>query len=394
MDWVLQLQKYIQIDTSQPYTNYSTAIEYLIELIKRIDPNLLYHVHILKNKIPLLLVTKVGKSMKSILLNSHMDVINTSDLNDWIYAPFSGHYDPSNDKIYGRGTQDMKSQTIQYIATLYNLRDIHLDYTLHLSFVPQKECNGIGGLPEFIKTQYFRTLNVSFVIDEGHVSPIQSYLLCFRERTFWQFMIKIHSPIEHTGIPQINTCESYLRRFLHEIEKFRIRDAQANINKKHNNKIGYLTTINMTKINGGSESNNIIPHTLYAYFDMYIGVEMNLNFMYDEIHRWLMSTAPNSENISIEWIRREQKNIETDLNNEMMKKFLSFFNYTGTSYILTTSLKSTDAKYFRQEGIPVIGFTPINMTQSLVYNTNEFIYKKQFLDNINLMTNLINFLAN
>lgn len=382
MDWTKELQKYLRINTAKPSPNYHGAIEYLIDLTQRISGNLKYRVlNSNYNNAPLLLVTKPGRRPKSILLNSRIDVLGVPNDMDWTYPPFEGHYDPDNDRLYGRGVQDMKSQSIQYMAALYNLRNTQLEYTVHVAFMPSH------GISEFVKTSMFRALDVTFVLDESCASPFQHFLFFYTERTVWQFAVKIQAPAGHAALPTTDTCENKLRRLLVEIDKFRMRDA-----KTSGQKIGYMTTINMTRL----ESNNspqALPSEMYAYFDMQIGVETSLNKIFDEIEQWTLAASPNNNDVTIEWIHRAPKSLDTNMNNEMCIKFLQFFLDNKIPYNVTVAPSATDARYLRNEGIPVIGFTPINMTPILMNNTDEYIYKKQFIQNIDLMTNLIKYLT-
>lgn len=57
----------------------------------------------------------------------------------WKHDPFEAIKDIDG-KIYGRGTQDMKCVTIQYLEAIRNLKNqgIKLKRTIHLTFMPGK----------------------------------------------------------------------------------------------------------------------------------------------------------------------------------------------------------------------------------------------------------------
>lgn len=99
----------------------------------------LEHVIVAKDpKKPILVATWKGTdpSLPSILLTSHVDVVPVS-AEHWKYDPFEAHKDEDG-KIYGRGTQDMKCVTIQYLEAIRSLKaqGIKLKRTIHLSFTP------------------------------------------------------------------------------------------------------------------------------------------------------------------------------------------------------------------------------------------------------------------
>lgn len=88
---------------------------------------------------PVVILTWIGKEpeLSSILLNSHMDVVPVYE-QYWTHSPFGAEID--NGRIYARGTQDMKSVGMQYLATISRLKknQIQLKRTVHVVFVPGK----------------------------------------------------------------------------------------------------------------------------------------------------------------------------------------------------------------------------------------------------------------
>lgn len=89
-------------------------------------------------KRPILIATWRGTdpSLPSILLNSHTDVVPVFE-NQWTHDPFAAFKDEDG-KIYGRGSQDMKSVTIQYLEAIRKLKaqGVQLKRTIHLTFMP------------------------------------------------------------------------------------------------------------------------------------------------------------------------------------------------------------------------------------------------------------------
>lgn len=114
------------------------AISFLVNILKEID--LPYKVIQDDEKRPILVASWVGsdQSLPSILLNSHTDVVPVYP-DQWKHDPFEAHKDEEG-RIYGRGTQDMKSVTIQYLEAIRRLKSkgVVLKRTIHLSFMPGK----------------------------------------------------------------------------------------------------------------------------------------------------------------------------------------------------------------------------------------------------------------
>lgn len=152
---VTLFREYLRLKTVQPNPDYGkhlnssqldscnlilwikgAAISFLQEIVKDIG---------LDQKVispvpdrPILVATWVGSepSMPSILLNSHTDVVPVY-ADQWKHDPFEAHKD-ENGRIYGRGTQDMKCVTIQYLEAIRRLKaeGVVPKRTVHLTFMP------------------------------------------------------------------------------------------------------------------------------------------------------------------------------------------------------------------------------------------------------------------
>lgn len=104
---------------------------------------------------------------KSILLNSHMDVVPVFE-EFWTHGPFSADIDGEG-KIFARGAQDMKCVGMQYLGAIRGLinDDVRLRRTVHVVFVPDEEIFGPEGMKALVLSDAFRDLNVGFALDEG-----------------------------------------------------------------------------------------------------------------------------------------------------------------------------------------------------------------------------------
>ena len=83
---------------------------------------------------PVVVATWVGTdpSLPAILLNGHYDVVPVIP-ESWTIPAFDGVRQGT--RIYGRGTQDMKSVGIQHVEAIYRLKEeqkIRLKRTIHL----------------------------------------------------------------------------------------------------------------------------------------------------------------------------------------------------------------------------------------------------------------------
>lgn len=135
---------------------------------------------------PIVVMTIKGAdpSLKSLLLNSHADVVPVTE-SKWTYPPFEARV--VDGKIYARGSQDMKSVGMGYYEAIRRLRcKGHVfKRTIHLCYVPDEEIGGVDGMKRFVETDEFKALNVGFALDEGIPSPFPSFLIFNGERAPW-----------------------------------------------------------------------------------------------------------------------------------------------------------------------------------------------------------------
>jgi len=148
----------------------------------------------LQHKKPVLLATLAGQdsTLPCILLNSHYDVVPVTGQR-WCCDPFGAEirqgYDcgaaGSEDCVYGRGTQDVKSVSCQYLEALLRLRTEGWKplRTIHLTFVPDEEIGGRDGMESFSRSKAFTKLGpIAFALDEGLASPGEKFVCFYGER--------------------------------------------------------------------------------------------------------------------------------------------------------------------------------------------------------------------
>jgi aminoacylase len=122
-------------------------------------------------KKPICILTWVGThpELKSIVLNSHMDVVPVFE-EFWTHKPFSADIDDEG-RIFARGSQDMKCVGMQYLGALRHFKRNRVQFkrTIHVTFVPEEELGGVEGMKDFVHQEAFKSLNVGVSLDEGEM---------------------------------------------------------------------------------------------------------------------------------------------------------------------------------------------------------------------------------
>ena len=97
----------------------------LHDYFEKTFPNIHKHLKLEKVNELGLLYTWEGSDpdLKPLLLMAHQDVVpvNNETLSSWKFPPFSGHYDPETDFVWGRGSNDCKNLLIAEFEAIEQL---------------------------------------------------------------------------------------------------------------------------------------------------------------------------------------------------------------------------------------------------------------------------------
>ena len=123
-------------------------------------------------KKPICILTWNGSQpeLKSVILNSHMDVVPVFE-EFWTHKPFDADID-ADGKIFARGAQDMKCVGMQYLGAIryFKKNKIQFRRTINVMFVPEEEIGGVDGMKDFVHQDAFKKLNAAVSLDEGDFS--------------------------------------------------------------------------------------------------------------------------------------------------------------------------------------------------------------------------------
>uniref|UniRef100_A0A8B9HM50 Peptidase M20 dimerisation domain-containing protein n=1 Tax=Astyanax mexicanus TaxID=7994 RepID=A0A8B9HM50_ASTMX len=313
--------------------------------------------------------TGTNPAVKSVLLNSHTDVVPVYQ-EHWKYDAFAAVKDAEGN-IYGRGTQDMKSVTIQYIEAIRRLKAAGKRFprTIHLSFVPDEEVGGHKGMETFINHPEFQKLNVGFALDEGLANPTEAFTVFYGERNPW-----CKCPVL---IIYLFVCIYILLFFsLDTSECFTLGD---------------VTTVNMTMVNGGV-AYNVIPAEMDVSFDMRIPPTVNLQEFEEQIKAWC---AEAGEGITYKFAQKfmHQNTTSTEDSDPWWNAFSSTCKAMNMTLQKEIFPAATDSRFIRAAGLPAIGFSPMNCTPILLHDHNEFLNEGVFLRGITVYERLLLTLA-
>ncbi|XP_048480398.1 uncharacterized protein LOC105392298 [Plutella xylostella] len=301
---VQKFQEYLQIDTSRP-ENIEQAVEFWRREAEALGlPFAVYS----PGGRPVVVITYEGanSSLPSIMLNSHMDVVEAVP-EDWIYPPFSAYMDDEG-KIYGRGAQDDKDISIEYIEAIRTLKEnnITLQRTIHMTLMPDEETGGFDGMVPFARSEDFKRLNVGFALDEGLPTTDDTLIVTNVDKRPWQMEFTIRGVAGHGSSMQgMDTAAVKLRRLLDVIMEF--REDQMKISDSLEKDDGSFTSVNVNIVQGGIAT-NIVPSEFRLVVDMRLAITAKASDMDEMISSWIMATGANT---TVKFIRKVEESPAT-----------------------------------------------------------------------------------
>jgi len=399
-------QQYIRIRTDQPHPKYLDAIEFLKHQADSFGFE--YEVLEMRGKQtadplqsrPVFVITYAGTEswLPGVVFYSHMDVV-PADETKWLYEPFSAHKDEQG-RIYGRGTQDMKSVGIQHLYALARLQQTGFipRRNIFVVFCNDEEIGGTYGMQKFLRSKKWQAMNVGVVIDEGLASPDDNYVFFYGERTPWWGKVSAQGPPGHGSRYIPGTAMEKTMNFLKKLMD--LRDSEVAKMKSEGKRLGDIVTINLsffkggvTKDGGETYSMNVIPGEAQAGFDMRVTPSADIPKLDKQIRDWAEECGVELEFVSGHHLL---ENPYTELNEDNI--WWTQFQITAKRLNLTLDPQifpaATDSRFVRLAGYPALGFSPMPRTPILLHDHNEYIEESIFLQGILTYQNLMADLAN
>lgn len=386
---IKNFKEYLKIPSVHPDVDYNGCVEFLKK--QAISIGLSVSVEKVAVDKPVVVLTWLGQlpHLPSLLLSSHMDVVPVyRDM--WTYEPFGAEQDDKGN-IYARGAQDMKCVGVQYLEAVYRLKTqgYQPKRSIHICFTPDEEI-GSHGMRLFVETDAFRKLKVGCELDEGVASPDESFNLYYGERTSYKLTIICPGTPGHGSLLHENTAGEKIAVVIKRFMERRAKEKKLLKDNEHLSD-GDVTTINLTKLEGGVQT-NVVPPELRVTFDC----RVSLNTDHEEFEKWIEEVCKEAgEGVRVDQPDKKKKVEPTSLDksNPWWVALSSQFDKMGLTVNTRIFPAATDARYIRSLGIPAFGFSPMNNTPVKLHDHDEFLNIKVFIRGIDIYSNLIPALA-
>ncbi|XP_043714364.1 aminoacylase-1-like isoform X2 [Telopea speciosissima] len=294
----------------------------------------------------------------------------------------------------------MKCVGMQYLEAIRRLKNSGFQpvRTVYVSFVPDEEISSHDGAQKLAESKEFQKMNVGILLDEGLASTNENYRVFFAERSPWWLVIKATGSPGHGSKLYDNSAMENLMKSIESVTSFRA--AQFDMVQAGLKEAGEVISVTMVFLKAGTPSPtgfvmNLQPSEAEAGFDIRIPPTADEKLLEKLIEEeW----APSSRNMTFEF-----KGKVSTLDEFGKPVFTATDGSNPWWALLEGAVKkangklgkpevfpaSTDSQYFRQRGLPAIGFSPMANTPILLHDHNEFLNQVEYLKGIEIYESII-----
>ena len=314
-----------------------------------------------------------------IILSGHTDVVPIEG-QSWATNPFK--LTEKNNKLYGRGTADMKSFVACALHAAIKGSEMNLQTPLHLAFSYDEEigCVGVRSMIDMLKTLPLKPLfcivgePTSMQIASGHKGKVNvSVSLKGKEA---------HSALSPNGLNAIYLATT----LINEIQAIQSK-IKSNSNHDEDFEVPY-TTLQVGKIEGGVAV-NIVPSSSSFLFEIRNLSEDNPNVILNEIEKIAKDLVKkNIDKFPDTSIKIKISNQYPSLNTSKNSNVINFLkSLTGINSIRKVSFGTEGGLFSNELNLETAICGPGSMEQG--HKPDEYIEKEQIGLCDNMLNNLL-----
>ncbi|MDC1139627.1 acetylornithine deacetylase [Candidatus Pelagibacter sp.] len=205
----------------------SALIDYCDDILKKLDATSFRTYDDEKKRVNLFATLKAKNSSnkKPIILSGHTDVVPVSK--GWSSDPFTATI--KGDKLYGRGSCDMKGFIACALAYAPIYSKSNLDRDIHFSFTFDEEtaCQGAPILIEELKKRNIKD-GICIIGEPTNMKIIDAHKGCYEYTTYFKGLAG-HSSAPHKGVSAVEYASRYVNKLIELRENLKSRAPKESI---------------------------------------------------------------------------------------------------------------------------------------------------------------------
>jgi acetylornithine deacetylase len=292
---------------------------------------------------------------KSLILNGHIDVVPVGAQRLWTRSPFEPWID--GDKLYGRGSGDMKAGIVAYCTAFEALRRLGYEPAapVFLQSVIEEECTGNGALSCLVQ---------GYKGDAALIPEPIPGIMTSQMGVMWVGIevlgLPVHAAVAQTGVAAIEFAQ-YLCAKLKELEAQWNEPANRHPHyAKHDHPINF----NIGKLSGGEWASSVATQCRAdVRIGFYPGMKpAQVRALVEAVIKAAYEAHPKKASVRYELIYEgfQAEGMLVDMNQPMIDTLKACHHeVAGGQMELIASTATTDARFFQlYGGIPATCYGP------------------------------------
>ena len=344
--------------------NNNPLIDYCDSLLKKLGASSFRTFDDEKKRVNLFATLKAKKpnNKKPIILSGHTDVVPVSK--NWKTDPFKATI--VEDKLYGRGSCDMKGFIACTLAYAPIYAQTNLDRDIHFSFTFDEE-TACQGAPLLIKELDKRGINngICIVGEPTNMKIIDAHKGCYEYTTHFQGLAG-HGSAPDKGVNAVEYAVRYIDKLM------QLRELLKKRHQKNSVFDPPYTTLQIGGIKGGI-ARNVIADKCYVDWEMRPTIKEDGEFVNNEMDKFVKDELlPKMKKIySKSTIKKEIIGEIIGFNKSEKSEACELISsLTGDNSTETVSF-GTEAGLFQEIGISTVVCGPGSIEQA--HKDDEFI---------------------
>ncbi len=371
--------KLIQINSENPTGSQREVIDFVKQYL---EDSGIEAVELHANETFPCVLAKIGNDKgPSVILNGHVDVVPAGDLSKWKYDPFCGSV--TDKQILGRGTSDMKAGVagILFAMRLLKESEAPIKGNVRLHIVSDEESGGQYGTKWLCEQGYSDNADACIVAE-----PTSNFTIEIGQKGSNELVLKACGTSAHGSLGNYKGDNAIIKLTkvlqnigrLHEVRgHFSSDQTQALNNSKYiaanklempgiENVIDHVTA-SVGIIQGGTKL-NMVPDYCEARVDIRLPIGVEVTEVDRAIQAIINDSNVDGVTYDVNWKNFGNSTpIDAPIVEAIKRNAEEIWNI---QVLPAYQWASSDARYYRERGIPTIQYGPANTEGIHSYNEN------------------------
>jgi len=319
------------------------------------------------------LFASIGSSGRHLAFAGHTDVVPAGNEESWRFPPFSATIE--NDKLYGRGTEDMKSNIACFMSATNNfLKKYGKNFGGKISFIitGDEEGKAINGTPKIMEWTKKQNIKINHcIVGEPTSDKIIGDKIKIGRRGSINFFLTVKGVQGHTA--NGHRAENPV----HHLAKLLTNILSEPLD--NGNEYFLPTSVQVPTFDVGNSAHNVIPELAKATINIRFNDEHTAKSLIDWVKKKIDEVFSNKKNASCSFTKEISAksfiNKEGEL-TDIIAKSISDSTGRNEKPQLATDGGTSDARFIKN----YCETSELGIRNQTLHQIDEFVYLKDLED--------------